>query len=73
MSDECIGICNAIGELNADEGNGVNILAANPDFSGANYAIEVTGDWTNWQPVRYEGDTVLQALEKAVEVKRSNT
>jgi len=73
MCDECIAICNAIGELNADEGNGVNILAANPDFIGPNYAIEVTGDWTNWQPVRYQGDSVREALEKALEVKRLNT
>ncbi len=73
MCDECIAICNAIGELNADEGNGVNILAASHDFIGANYAIETTGDWTNWQPVRYEGDTIREALEKAVEHKRANT
>lgn len=73
MCEQCIAICNAIGELNADEGNSVTILAANPDFGGDNYAIEVQGDWTNWLPVRYGGDTVREALEKAVEVKRACT
>ena len=71
MCDICLRICNAIGELNAEEGNGVNILAANPDFGGPSYAIETTGDWTNWQPVRFEGDTQVEALENAVEAKRS--
>jgi hypothetical protein len=70
MCDECTKICNAINVLNEDEGSGVNILAANPDFRWPNNAIEVTGEWTNWQTVRYEGDSVLQALEKAVEAKR---
>ena len=73
MCDECVAICNAIGELNEDEGNGVNILAANHDFPAPNYAIEATGAWTNWQPVRYDGDTVREALEKAVRVKRRTT
>jgi hypothetical protein len=70
MCEDCIRICNAIGELNAEEGNGVNILAANHGFIGANYAIEATGDWTNWQPVRFEGKTMPEALEYAVATKR---
>lgn len=70
MCRECVRTCHAIDQLNAEEGNGVNILAANPDFGGASYAIEATGEWTNWQPVRFEGDTVLEALERAVETKQ---
>ena len=70
MCEQCLRICNAIGELNSNEGSGVNILAANPDFTGPNYAIECTGDWTNWQCVRFEGDAVADALEAAVKVKR---
>lgn len=70
MCDQCIAICNLIGELNSDEGNSVTILSANADFSGPNYAIETTAGWTNWEPVRYEGDTVKNALEQAAVIKR---
>ena len=62
----CVKICDVIGILNQDEGNSVTIFAANPDFSGPNYAIEVAGDWTNWKAIRYGGETVLEALKKAV-------
>lgn len=72
MCDECVAICNAIGELNADEASGVNILSANADFDGPNNVIEVTAEWTNWQSIRYEGNNVREALEKAVEEKRLN-
>ena len=70
MCDTCLRICNAIGELNSDEGNSVTIMSDNPEFTGANSAIEVIGDYTKWKPSRFEGDSVCGALEKAVEYKK---
>lgn len=72
MCEICIRTCNAIGELNAQEGCGVNILAANRDFVGAPYAVEITADWTNFQCVRYEGDSTVEALELALKAKRNS-
>lgn len=72
MCDICLRTCNAIGELNFEEGSGVNILAGNPDLSGPSYVIEVTADWTNFQSVRFEGDSTVEALEIAVTSKRNH-
>ncbi len=67
MCEQCVRICNAIKQLSRDEGNSVTIFAANPDFGGPDYAIEVCGDWTNWVSSRYTGRTISEALEKAIE------
>lgn len=70
MCEKCVRICNVIGELNSQEGNSVTIFAANPEFSGDDYAIEACGDWSNWEAERFGGDSIAEALEKAVEQKR---
>ncbi len=71
MCEKCIRICNAIGVLNSDEGNSVTIVADNADFVGPNSMIYCNGDWTGWDEVTFSGDSVADALEKAVEAKRS--
>lgn len=73
MCEDCTAICNAIGELNCDEGNSVTILAANPDFIGEDYAIEVCGEWTEWRDLRFGGRTVLAALESAIAEQTAKT
>ena len=70
MCDDCIETCNAIGELTAEEGSALTILAANPELRGPGRAIEVTSDWTGWHQSRFEGGTLLQALSAAVSDKR---
>jgi len=52
--------------LRAPEGHSVTLMCDNPDFNGQpNCAIEVCGDWTNWHPKRFTGETVLDALRSA--------
>lgn len=60
----------ALNELRWQEGASVSIHCDNPDFNGlSNSAIEVSDDWTGWQPLRFVGDNVLEALESAVSEK----
>jgi hypothetical protein len=73
MCEKCISICNAIGELTAEEASGVNILSENADFGGPNRAVEVCGPWTDYVDIRFDGDDLLQCLERAVEAKRAST
>lgn len=70
MCETCIKICNAIGYLTDEEASAVNILAENASFEGVNRAVECCGDWTNYVDVRFEGDNLLQCLERAVTAKR---
>lgn len=70
MCEQCIRICNAIGELTDREVASVTIHHSNPDFYGPNEIIDCSGYWTNGMPVRFEGDTKVEALEKAVAAKR---
>lgn len=59
--------------LRAEEGDSVTILCDNPDFNGQpNNAIEVCGAWTNWKEVRYDGDTLNDALLKAIAAKNEH-
>lgn len=53
--------------LRKSEGHAVTLMCDNPDFNGQpNCAIEVYGEHTDWQAKRFTGDTVIEALEKAV-------
>lgn len=58
---ETVGLIDA---LRDDEGNAVTISCDNPE-GPPNNAIEVTADWTDWEPRRFEGDNVLDALRAA--------
>jgi hypothetical protein len=52
--------------LRAPEGHSITLLCDNPDFNGQpNCAIEVCAEWTNWEPKRFTGDTILAALVNA--------
>ena len=61
-----------IDELRKEEGHTVLIASDNPDFGGAGCCVEVTGDYTDWKPKRYEGENLLHALENAVADKQNH-
>ena len=61
-----------INKLRADEGDCVTILCDNPYFNGQpNCAILCNGEWTDYDYLRFKGDTVLQCLTRACEAKDS--
>jgi len=68
--EKSVKVCRAIDELRNTEGSSVEILADNADFGGPNNKIRCQGDWTNWWSEHFTGDTLLEALETAVEQKR---
>lgn len=70
MSEKCIRICNAIGELTSGEGSILTLVGANPDFNGPEQIIECSGDWNNFEDERFEGDSLVDCLELAVSEKR---
>lgn len=53
-----------IDQLRAEDGHSVMIHCDNPDGT-PNCAVEVCGDWTEWEFVRFTGATVLEALQAA--------
>ncbi|TGT72957.1 hypothetical protein EN802_13850 [bacterium M00.F.Ca.ET.159.01.1.1] len=56
-----------IQDLRADEGSAVEILCDNPDFNGQpNNAVICCGDWTDWQQIRFTGDSIDAALGVAM-------
>lgn len=57
--------------LRAEEGDSVLILSDNPD-GPPNNAIEVCGAWTDWKEVRYDGDTLNDALLKAIAARNEH-
>ncbi len=60
-------IVEALNKLRADEGNMVMLVCPNPDFNGLpDEVVDVSGDWNAHQITRYGGDTLLQALQRAV-------
>lgn len=59
----------AIEELRSPEGSSVLILCDNEE-GNPNNAIEVVGPYTGWEPKRYGGGSVVDALFRAVAQKR---
>jgi hypothetical protein len=54
-------------QLRAREASSVEILCDNADFNGQpNNAVVCNGDWTDWQNVRFTGDTIAAALGAAL-------
>ena len=52
--------------LRGGEGSSVTLLCDNPDFNGQpSNAIEVCGEWTNWEDRRFTGDTLHAAVLNA--------
>ncbi len=59
-----------IDELREEEGNTVTLLCPNPEGSPAQ-AVLCDGEWTNWEPRRFHGETVEECLVKALHEYRS--
>ncbi|USN16544.1 hypothetical protein POLEWNIK_00180 [Brevundimonas phage vB_BpoS-Polewnik] len=57
--------------LRSQEGDSVLILSDNPD-GPPNNAIEVCGAWTDWKEVRYDGETLNDALLKAIAARNEH-
>lgn len=57
-------------ELSEDELSSVTIFYPNPDFGGSDYAIETCGPWTEMKDRRFEGESPVECLRKALEAKR---
>ncbi|MGX9145880.1 hypothetical protein [Mesorhizobium sp. 128a] len=54
-------------QLRADEASSVEILCDNADFNGQpNNAVVCNGSWTDWQNLRFTGDTIDAALAAAI-------
>lgn len=51
--------------LCTNEGSSVEICSPNGSFEGPGYAIEVADEWTGWEMKRFEGDTIVDALDAA--------
>lgn len=72
--EDSVAIVDAIEELRREEGAAVTICCQNPEGSGPdNEAVEVVAYWTNWQPLRFQGQTLRLALEGAIAEKREKT
>ena len=66
--EEALKIVQAINTLREYEGDAVTIMSDNPDFNEQpNCAVECNGSWTEYEYRRFTGDTLLKALEAAVE------
>lgn len=61
----------AVMELTSSEAESVQILSPNPDFGGASYAIYWNGAESFYLDERFEGDTLKECFDKALEIKRS--
>jgi hypothetical protein len=58
--------------LREPEGDSVTLFCTNPDFgAGPNNAIEVNAYWTDWQDLRFTGETIFEALENAMKAKEA--
>lgn len=62
-----VATCAAIEWLRSCEGDTVQILCDNPDPDGRDdqAAVICCGGWTNYQDERFNGDSVLAALDRA--------
>lgn len=55
-----------INYLRRSEGSSVSICCDNADYNGLpNCCIEVTDDWTEWEPKQFRADSLIQALGEA--------
>lgn len=62
----------AVMELRWEEAASVCLLSDNADFnSQTDRLVECIGDWTGFEAERFGGKTMLEALQSAVEAKRS--
>jgi hypothetical protein len=67
---EWAGVVRMIDGLRAGEGSSVDVLCENPEGTGPdNHAVDVFGEWTDWCPRRFYGQTLHAALAAAVDAK----
>lgn len=65
-------IVNLINLLREDEGDSVAILCDNNgDNDLPNCAVEVCADWTGWEPSRFGGNTLGEALRNAADTRNA--
>lgn len=63
-------ILDPLNELREQEGSAVTVLCDNQDFNGLpDRAIEVSDDWTGWDPMRFGGNTLAEALGAAIKAR----
>jgi hypothetical protein len=72
MESRAVVVENCINILRNEEGSSVTILCENPEGGGDEplNVIEVCDDWTGWNPRRFGGNTLREALETACRMKR---
>lgn len=57
--------------LTSEECDSLTLFSANPDFTGEHeYVIDVCGPWTGGKHVSYFSNTVLEALQNAVDKRK---
>jgi len=64
-------IVDAIDFLRRDEGDSVEIVCDNPEFSGPSSAVIVSGEWCGYHGRRFDGESVAEALAKAVKAREA--
>lgn len=69
--DDPVATLEAINYLTDREVSTVTLVHSNPDFCGPAEVVYCNGYWTDFGGIRFEGDTRLDALEKAVAAKRA--
>ncbi|MER8616033.1 hypothetical protein NKG99_04130 [Mesorhizobium sp. M1409] len=52
-------------QLRAGDGHSVTLVNDNPDFDGPGAFVECSGDWTEWEVLKFTGDNVDAALGAA--------
>lgn len=61
----------SIDRLREPDGASVTIFCDNPDPGHhPTCAVEIYDDWTNWQPERFTGETLTEALDAAEKMRR---
>lgn len=64
-------VIESLEKLRECEGASILIPCDNPDFDGPASFVEVTDEWTRWNPRRIIGDNVAECLAKAVKAKEA--
>jgi hypothetical protein len=62
-------IVDSLNALRSEEGASVLIPCDNPDFGGPGCFVEVNSDWTEWVPIRFDGDNLRDVLAIAARAK----
>lgn len=69
-TDMAVRVWTAIEQLRHDEGNSIEIFCDNPEYTGPNSGVVWVSAETGWEPTSFDGDSVIDALEKALQYKQ---